>query len=224
MLRVLIITVTLLAVCQAKKRGVKAGEIKRADDSTEIMPIEELCEKHECPEWREMNREGDGFSTRLYLGAYWVGTDIEDVNNADKSSKAAFRKLFKYINGENDQSKKIKMTMPVFNLWQLNKKYEPTTGRMYFYIPTELQDNVPNPNDSSIKIEYLEEQVTYSLAFGGNVQSKEKYAKYAKQLVKAMHRSEIIPNMEYMMTVTYTRPGAGKQRYEVMFVGRSDEQ
>ena len=60
---------------------------------------------------------------------------------------SSFRKLFKYISGDNENNEEIKMTTPVT---QIEKKGNMT---MQFYLPSRFnKSNTPNPTNSDIKI------------------------------------------------------------------------
>jgi hypothetical protein len=67
---------------------------------------------------------------------------------AEKSNQgSSFRKLFKYISGDNENNEEIKMTTPVT---QIEKKGNMT---MQFYLPSRFnKSNTPNPSNSDIKI------------------------------------------------------------------------
>ena len=70
---------------------------------------------------------------------------VIETKTSDQSS--GFRKLFKYISGDNKDKKEIKMTTPVT---QTEKNGNMT---MQFYIPAEFDEsNVPDPNNSEVKV------------------------------------------------------------------------
>jgi hypothetical protein len=73
-----------------------------------------------------------------------------------------FWKLFNYISGENERHVKIPMTAPVSVLVQPDDGSEATgdlqtTFTMAFYIPAPFDQDPPQPNDSSVTIEYRPE-------------------------------------------------------------------
>jgi len=73
-----------------------------------------------------------------------------------------FRKLAGYIFGGNKENKKIAMTSPV------HMEISDTVSSMSFVMPTNYnKDNLPQPNNSEIKIKVSEPEYVAALQFGG---------------------------------------------------------
>ena len=73
-----------------------------------------------------------------------------------------FRKLAGYIFGGNKENKKIAMTSPV------HMEISDTVSSMSFVMPTSYnKDNLPQPNNSEIKIKVSEPEYVAALKFGG---------------------------------------------------------
>lgn len=73
-----------------------------------------------------------------------------------------FRKLAGYIFGGNKENKKIAMTSPV------HMEISDTVSSMSFVMPTNYnKDNLPQPNNSEIKIKVSEPEYVAALKFGG---------------------------------------------------------
>ena len=73
---------------------------------------------------------------------------LATISTGKESQNNNFRTLFKFISGENEQNEEIKMTTPVT---QTEKNGNMT---MQFYIPAEFDEsNVPDPNNSEVKVE-----------------------------------------------------------------------
>jgi hypothetical protein len=72
------------------------------------------------------------------------------------------RKLAGYIFGGNKENKKIAMTSPV------HMEISDTVSSMSFVMPTSYnKDNLPQPNNSEIKIKVSEPEYVAALKFGG---------------------------------------------------------
>ncbi len=73
-----------------------------------------------------------------------------------------FRKLAGYIFGGNKENKRIAMTSPV------HMEISDTVSSMSFVMPTSYnKDNLPQPNNSEIKIKVSEPEYVAALQFGG---------------------------------------------------------
>lgn len=73
-----------------------------------------------------------------------------------------FRKLAGYIFGGNKENKRIAMTSPV------HMEISNTVSSMSFVMPTSYnKDNLPQPNNSEIKIKVSEPEYVAALQFGG---------------------------------------------------------
>lgn len=104
------------------------------------------------------------FSTMAYEEADYnvvYKTEIYEIRNykdrlvvevVSKNDDNSFRKLFRYISGQNNKSEEIKMTVPVTQGEKDEGYY------MQFYLPSKFnKDNAPLPNDPDIKISTIKE-------------------------------------------------------------------
>ena len=196
-------------------------EPKEIDDK--IKPIDDICAKYECPRYEKLNSTGCGYETRKIYGATWVGTDLDDITDMEKSNMKAFWKLFRYIRkGANNKKAVMDMTVPVMYKWFLDEKYKLTKGRMHFYIPAAYQQDTPLPTEPGVKLYQFGDAVTYDRAFGGDDVSPERYTEEFMKLYSALSAADITPGVKYSVTLGYTRPGWGDQRMEVMYVDAND--
>lgn len=99
--------------------------------------------------------EKDGiFEVRSYERLIFVSTSMPKGMD---SGSVPFRKLFKYISGNNEKSEEIAMTAPVF----LDQAAQ-TTETMSFILPADFDlATAPQPKDSAVK---LTEQRDYRVA------------------------------------------------------------
>jgi len=207
--------VMLLAGCQAA-----SGDQTNNVEKWKPMPLDALCAKYECPKAEE-KEGGSGYSARFVYGANWTGTDLDDVSNIEKSRRSAFMRLFRYISGANDQSAKIDMTIPVVNMWFLDENHNVTGGRMMFYLPAAHQAAPPLPTDSTVNHYQLPDMDMYYRAFGGSWVNQRTYHRQFLKLSAGLQAAGVSHNVTAILTLSYTRPGWGRQRHEVAFMGSS---
>ncbi|XP_076469144.1 heme-binding protein 2-like [Babylonia areolata] len=112
------------------------------------------------------------YEERCYLPAKWVSTTVKGISLEEGMSKG-FRRLFRYISGENENNVKVEMTAPV-TTW-----VEPGEGpncessfTVAFYIPSEHQANPPKPSSSLVFIEDRPQFSAYVTTFGGFASEK----------------------------------------------------
>ncbi|RUS79562.1 hypothetical protein EGW08_012692 [Elysia chlorotica] len=145
-----------------------------------------------------------GFEVRKYPPAKWVSTTEKNISHKAGTS-AAFRRLFKYIQGENQEKKTVPMTIPV------TTKVEPGEGpncessfTMAFYLPVEHQERPPAPTDPALFVEDRPELTVFVHTFGGFADD-EKWVSHALELSEAIgDQSQYISDFYY--TVGYDAP------------------
>ena len=131
----------------------------------------------------------------------------------DDSENKQFRKLFKFISGENEQNQEIKMTAPVF------KENQNSKMSMSFAMPTDFnKENLPKPNDRNIKIENIENQRFISITFSGR-SSDDNFEEYQEILVKKIKEENIKADLENPIRAYYNHPWTLPflKRNEVLF-------
>ena len=110
---------------------------------------------------------------------------VQTVNKEDNNS---FRKLFNYISGENKNSEKISMTVPVTQRKEDNKSF------MQFYLPSKFnKENIPIPTNPDIQISIIEEGYFAVIKYSGRASDKN-FEKHSKILREEMIKDEITIN------------------------------
>ncbi|QTN31856.1 heme-binding protein [Akkermansiaceae bacterium] len=100
----------------------------------------------EKPKYESIQKDGN-FEVRKYEAIKVVSAPMEDMGKRDQS----FRKLFKYISGENEAKQKIAMTSPVF-MDEKNDKAA-SSGKMSFMIPAEVAEKgAPAPDGEGVEV------------------------------------------------------------------------
>ena len=101
----------------------------------------------------------------MYASSKWVGTTTSGTSYMSETRKA-FRKLFDYIEGANNDGIKIPMATPVAS------KIVPIGGGMsnfttLFFVPFAYQSNTSVPTDPTLGIVELPAITAYVKSFGG---------------------------------------------------------
>jgi effector-binding domain-containing protein len=102
--------------------------------------------------------------------------DTISVNESKLSGYSGFGLLFSYISGNNEENKKIAMTIPVIN------DFESDGMTMEFVVPNDFSMNhIPVPKNDNLKIKHYDEHVVCSITFKG-VTSKRNVDKQTKKV------------------------------------------
>ena len=89
---------------------------------------------------------------------------VESVYNSDSST---FRKLFKYISGDNNSSEKIEMTIPV------NQIKKNSNDFMQFILPSRFnKKTIPIPLNPDVKISNIDEGYFAVIEYSGRPSDK----------------------------------------------------
>ena len=148
--------------------------------------------------------KNETFEIREY-GPYLVA-QTQVTGEFDEIGTKAFKILFKYISGENQQRSKIKMTAPVIqeNVEQIGQKIQMTapviqeidtidakSATISFVMPQHFTlDTLPLPIDKRIKLIEIPAKTVAVLEYSGGW-GEEKYKKHEAILLEALNNSEI---------------------------------
>jgi len=145
----------------------------------------------------------DKIEIREYSPYLIAETEIDA--NFEEASNIAFRRLFKYISGENSSQSKIKMTAPV-NQEKSEKEGEKITmtspvsqvekedGKFLisFVVPSKFTMNtVPQPLDKRVVIRQVPAKIIAAIKYSGNW-SEEKYKIYETLLIEQLQKHNIV--------------------------------
>ena len=135
---------------------------------------------------------------------------VIETKTSDQSS--GFRKLFKYISGDNKDKKEIKMTTPVTQTEKNGNMI------MQFYIPAEFDEsNVPDPNNSEVKVLNIKGGYYAVIIYSGRA-SDNNYVKH-KNILEDQLKKDKISIISKPIRATYNSPFTLPmlRRNEVMF-------
>ena len=132
------------------------------------------------------------YEIRKYSDRLVIETETSDKNSG-------FRKLFKYISGDNKDRKEIKMTTPVTQTEKNGNKI------MQFYIPAEFNEsNVPDPNNSEVKVLNIKGGYYAAIVYSGRA-SDGNYTKH-KNILKDLLKKDKISIISKPIRATYNSP------------------
>lgn len=93
----------------------------------------------------KVEKSDGNFEIRQYPELMTVSTEMSDGRGNDGS----FMRLFRYIDGKNEDERKIAMTTPVF----MERKRDENNGQMAFVLPKKMaQGEIPTPIDEKLQI------------------------------------------------------------------------
>ncbi len=145
----------------------------------------------------------ENISIREY-GSYLIAY-TEEKGTSDSNANPSFRKLFKYIQGENiskttipmttpvieKESQKIPMTVPVF------EKETANFYRMEFVLPETMNlENAPKPTNPNVKLEEIKSKLVAVVVFSGFM-GKEKIESKKKELSEYLKENNYKPVGEF---------------------------
>ena len=131
------------------------------------------------------------------------------INDKDSGT---FRKLFNYISGDNNSSKKIEMTTPVTQMKKNNVSF------MQFYLPAEFnKKTTPIPTNSDVEIMLMKEGYFAAIRYSGRSSDKN-FIKHKDILENELKKDDISilgPPIKATYNGPFTLPML--RRNEVMF-------
>lgn len=137
----------------------------------------------EKPDFESILEDGD-FEVRKYAAIKVISAPMDDMQERNDS----FRKLFKYISGENANDQKIAMTAPVF----MDEKGE-NQGTMSFMLPADIAEaGAPAPDEESLEVTEVEGGTYAVLRFKG-WKDKEKQAAATVKLAELVAARNLKP-------------------------------
>ena len=135
--------------------------------------------------------------TDIYEVRYYSDRLVAQVTN--KGDNNSFRKLFNYISGENKNSEKIAMTIPVTQTKKDGELF------MQFYLPSKFNnETTPIPTNPDLEITTIPEGYFAVIKFSGRSSDKnfEKHNKILKQKLL----DDKIPINGFAVRATYNSP------------------
>lgn len=191
--------------------SIKESELRKGVTSPTF------CNDLDCPDYKVLKNE-TSYELREYVATQWVSTSLKGVEFDEAENKMFFR-LFEYISGKNNESRKIAMTVPVLT------KIIPGQGpacendfvMSFFVSPKEGQP--PAPTDASVELTCLPALKVYVRSFGGFA-TMERWVQEAEQLAQDLG-SSVPYEMSYYYIAGYDSPFKFFRRHnEIWFLAK----
>ncbi|KAK7167285.1 hypothetical protein R3I94_001621 [Phoxinus phoxinus] len=165
---------------------------------------------------------GKDYEVRHYGAVKWVTAEA-DSYFMDIAIPRAFRKLFKYITGENEAGAKIDMTAPVIikanasaGMWQSSVYV------LSFLLPSDYQADPPEPTDPSIYFTDTTDMKVYVRSYGGWIMSVVSKSQ-AQSLKTSLDNVKATYEKEYYYHVGYNSPMKLVNRHnEVWYIAKGE--
>ena len=149
-------------------------------------------------------KENKNYEIRKYSDRLVIETNSTQGN--------AFRKLFNYISGNNEQKEEIKMTVPV------TQEIKNGNMTMQFYLPSKFnKDNAPKPSNEEIEILTIEGGYYAVIKYSGRSSDKN-FLKNKDILEKQLKQDNVVilsPPIRASYNSPFTLPIL--KRNEVMY-------
>ncbi len=164
------------------------------------------------PTYTVLKSLGSNAEVRQYPATKWVQTTFATKASdfKDKTSPS-FWKLFNYISGQNSMAKKIEMTSPVL-MAMTNSNPASVIGMnsdlsvdMKFYVDKSAENDMPVPNDATVKVAQLPAATYATIRFGGYATMAD-YIEYRDRLVKALGDEAAMYDSVNMISAGYDAP------------------
>lgn len=112
--------------------------------------------KYETPEYQVIEQHGS-----IEIRKYEAFSVVKYISTEDPYAEEAFQALFRYIQGDNQSSAKMAMTVPVF------QDFQEKGMTMAFVVPQKLMLSIPRPNHPSLHIDHFEAGYYAAISFSG---------------------------------------------------------
>ncbi|XP_036406344.1 heme-binding protein 2 [Megalops cyprinoides] len=121
----------------------------------------------QLPKFTPGESKAEDYEVRTYEATNWVSTKVTGLQ-FDPALSAGFLRLFRYIQGSNEEKEKVEMTAPVTCL--VDPGAGPaceSTFTVSFFIPEQHQAAPPKPTDPDVFIENRKEFTAFVRTYGG---------------------------------------------------------
>jgi hypothetical protein len=149
----------------------------------------------------DVHKSLEGYEIRRY-DSYWI-VETEVAGDFETARNAAFRKLFDYISGNNQQQRKIEMTVPVVSR-AAGQKIEmtvpvvthPAGGSdrhvMQFFLPSRFAgESAPRPIDPDVRLRQIDARWVAARTYSGR-SSESGYRQNEAELLRLLRSGGVV--------------------------------
>ncbi|KPP67651.1 SOUL1 protein-like [Scleropages formosus] len=174
----------------------------------------------EMPKFTRVECKSDEYEVRKYQATNWVNTCVSSMQY-DPALNTGFMRLFRYIQGNNENKEKVEMTAPVTCL--VDPGAGPaceSTFTVSFYIPEKHQADPPKPTDPEVFIENRKEFTAFVRTYGG-FSNEQKSREELLKLTESLKRDGVEFLEKPYYTAGYDSPfKLINRRNEVWIIGK----
>ncbi|KAI7844370.1 hypothetical protein COHA_002168 [Chlorella ohadii] len=182
-----------------------------------------FCHNLQCPRFTVVNATDD-YEVRYYEAGAWASTDVEAYAFA-LAANTGFRRLFGYIDGQNEEAVKIPMTAPVRT--KISAAAGPFCKNQFtvsFFLPYRLHRHAPKPNNPDVYIQPSPAFTAFVAAKGGYVMDDWQITGMAKGLADRLDEAGIPYDTDSFFFAGYDPPFRLTGRHqEVWLVGKEEQ-
>lgn len=154
--------------------------------------------EYEMPKYEVIDTLENNVEIRRYAATKWVDAKMDGVVTDDEVSSDSgtmFRKLFRYISGNNSENQKISMTVPVTINYESkdNKeiiKNSSCVMSMSFYVPAQFSNDTPQPTGDNMSVKEIPEMIVAASRFSGYAKIDD-FMQHREIIIKALGAEEV---------------------------------
>lgn len=180
-----------------------------------------FCHGLDCPKYEVVDTT-DAYEVREYSEGVWATTTVESYNYAFAVS-VGFRRLFRYIDGDNKDGVKIPMTSPVLT------EVEPSCGpfckntfNVSFFVPFHLQKSTPLPSSPDVTITCSPAFTAYVAEAGGYKMDEYSLGAMATALADALEADGVEFESDRWFVAGYDPPFRLTNRHTEIWIKAKD--
>jgi hypothetical protein len=173
------------------------------------------------PEYKVLNRT-ENYEERYYSTAKWATTSVNSILYSS-AVMTGFKRLFGYIQGQNEANVTIPMTVPVkVEVIPGEGVFCQSSFKVSFYVPKWKWDDIPKPSDPKVFIETTKHATFYVTSYGGFAIDPILLVK-AKSFVSLLADERKPINTKIFYSAGYDPPFRLTGRHNEIWVAKEDE-